>query len=371
MRIPPVRIYFPDSDKDIILEKAREVLSSGWLTLGENTKELERMFSESHGVSRAIATNSGTSALEICLRILNPDGGEVICPTNTFFATPAAALHAGGTLKFVDIEENHFAIDPEGLQEAISSNTRLVVIVHIGGIISPRISEIVKICEDNDVVLLEDAAHAHGCHLSGRFAGSFGRAGTFSLFATKVITSGEGGMIVTDDESVESEARVYRDQGKAPGRGNYHVRMGYNWRLSEINAIVGVSQLARLEEFIEGRQKIARIYDRELEGISGLTKVSIPKEVHCNYYKYIAMLDHDVDRTELKKKLRENHEVSLSGEVYDTPCHVQPVFKDLPGSRGEFPMATDFCSRHICLPVFAKMTEDEANHVLDSLRKEL
>ncbi|MFW9888407.1 MAG: DegT/DnrJ/EryC1/StrS family aminotransferase [Candidatus Thorarchaeota archaeon] len=371
MRIPAAKIYFPESDWDEILERTRDVLSSGWLTLGKYTKELEKKFSESHGISHAVATNSGTSSLEIAMRILNPEGGEVICPTNTFFATPAAVLHAGGSIRFVDIEQDYFSIDPERLQDAITSKTRLVVVVHIGGIISPRIVEIAKICQENDIILLEDAAHAHGCHLSGRFAGSFGQAGSFSLFATKVITSGEGGIIVTNDERIDSEARIYRDQGKAPLRGNYHVKLGYNWRLSEINAIVGISQLARMEEFIEGRQRIARIFDRELEDVSGVTRVSIPGEIHCNYYKYIAMLDADIDRNDLKKKLRENHEVSLSGEVYETPCHEQPIFEKLPGSRGKFPVATDFCSRHICLPIFPMMTDDEAMYVIESLKQEL
>ncbi|MFX0152557.1 MAG: DegT/DnrJ/EryC1/StrS family aminotransferase, partial [Candidatus Hodarchaeota archaeon] len=311
MKIPAAKIYFSDEDKEKIIENVRGVLSSGWLTLGDYTKAFENTFAEMHGVQYSIATNSGTSSLEICLRILNPDNGEVICPTNTFFATPAAVLHAGGQVKFIDIEEEFFSLDPNLLQEAISSKTKVVIIVHIGGIISPKISEIKKICRDNNIILLEDAAHAHGCHLNGEHAGSFGTAASFSFYPTKVITSGEGGMITTNDERINEKARIYRDQGKAGFHGNYHVDLGYNWRLPEINAILGLSQLGRLKEFIERRQMIAKIYDRELKSIPKVYLVSLPNTLSCNYYKYIVLLDKDVDRQNLKKKLRENHQVSL------------------------------------------------------------
>jgi len=146
--------------------------------------------------------------------------------------------------------------------------------------------------------------------------------------------------------------------------------MGYNWRMSEIHAAIGLSQFAHLDEFVTARRRIAKIYDRELEKTSKVTAVKIPSSVKSSYYKYAAILDKGIDRTSLKKELKEKHEVSLSGEVYELPCHLQPIFNGL-GNEGDFPVAEDLCQRQICLPVSAVMTEDEAVYVIDSLKKVL
>lgn len=214
------------------------------------------------GTSYAIAVNSGTSSLEISLRILGVKGKEVIVPTNTFFATPAAVLHAGGRVRFVDADPESFSIDVERFPQVIGGETVGVIVVHIAGIVTPRMAEIEAICRERGLWLLEDAAHAHGCSYKGQMAGTFGRAASFSFYPTKVITSGEGGVIVTNDEKVYEEALIYRDQGKAGFLTNFHTRLGYNWRMSEPSAIIGLSQLARLDEFIAARNHIASIYDR-------------------------------------------------------------------------------------------------------------
>jgi len=146
--------------------------------------------------------------------------------------------------------------------------------------------------------------------------------------------------------------------------------MGNNWRMGEINAIIGLQQLKRLEKFLEDRRKIAAIYDRRLEEIDKITPLKIPKNSKSNYYKYIAILQHGIDRIKLKKDLKEKFNISLSGEVYDTPLHLQPIFKQICGTKeGDFPIAEDLCSRQICLPIFATMTEEQANYVIDSLKE--
>ena len=148
--------------------------------------------------------------------------------------------------------------------------------------------------------------------------------------------------------------------------------MGYNWRMSEIHAAIGLYQFARLEEFIANRRKIARIYDKELTMIDGLSLIKIPPETKSNYYKYVAILKNGIDRAVPKKELREKYGVSLSGEVYELPCHLQPIFKTLYGFKGgEFPVAEDLCQRQICLPVFAGMTEEQARYVVQSLKEVL
>ena len=184
------------------------------------------------------------------------------------------------------------------------------------------------------------------------------------------MTSGEGGMITTDDEKVNEKALVLRDQGKAGFLENIHTEMGYNWRMSEIHAAIGLSQFARLEQFVADRRRIAKIYDKELEKINGITPLTMPPGVKSNYYKYIALLRHRVDRTSLKKELREKYGVSLSGEVYELPCHLQPIFRNLHNFKdGEYPKAEKLCGQHVCLPVFATMTEEEAKYVINSLRE--
>ena len=370
MRIPPVKIYFSEKDKEQVLERISEVLSTGQLTLGKYTREFENEFASYVGKKYAIAVNSGTSALEISLRIFHVTDKEVVVPTNTFFATASSVLHAGGKVTCADVDPQTFSIDLNDLKRRISSQTTGVIIVHIGGIISPQIEKMSTFCKEKGLFVLEDAAHAHGSVFNEKIAGALGDAGCFSFFATKVMTSGEGGMIVTDSEEFARKAKSYRDQGKISPAQNLHDKLGYNWRMSEVNAIIGVSQLSHLDEFINERRKIAEIYDEELKSIPKIKPLLIPGEGKCNYYKYIAMLDRSVDRRRLKSVLREKYEVSLAGEVYELPCHLQPIFGD--GYRkGDFPEAEYICAHHICLPVYVGMKEEEANYVVNSLEEVL
>ena len=230
--------------------------------------------------------------------------------------------------------------------------------------------EIKKFCEENKLFLFEDAAHAHGSAFNGEKAGTFGIAASFSFYPTKVITSVEGGMIVTDSEKIRDEAMMYRDQGKAGFTMNISDKLGYNWRMSEAHAAIGLTHFRHLEKFIEERNRIAEIYDKGLAEIPRIQVLKIPEGCRSNYYKYIALLDEGIDRKSLKKELREKHEVGLSGEVYELPCHLQPIFKE-GYKEGDFPMAEDICKRHICLPIFPGMTEEQTNWVLSSLKEVL
>lgn len=368
-KIPAARVVFGTESQSWIQERIAEILSTGALTLGKYTTELEKEFAEYIGVKHAVAVNSGTSALEIPLRIFGVSGKEVIVPTNTFFATAAAVIHAGGAPRLVDIREDDLVPDLEVLERATSSQTAGIIVVHIGGLISPRLPEIRDHCQRKGLFLLEDAAHAHGCSLDGKFAGDFGHAAAFSFYPTKVMTSGEGGIIVTNDEKIQQEALIYRDQGKAGFLENKHVRMGYNWRLSEIHAVLGIAQLRNLKTFIDRRTAIAALYDERLQHQKAVRPLRIPAGAICNYYKYIVTLDPSIDRSALKKRLREGYQVSLSGEVYELPLHLQPIFKDY--GQGAFPVAERFCRTHACLPLYSDMTRQEAEYVLWSLERVL
>jgi perosamine synthetase len=365
MRVAPANIYFPPQDRRWILEQIDNCLQSGQLTLGNFGQQLEEAFADLCGVRYAVAVNSGTSALEIILRTVGVEGREVVVPTNTFFATAGAVVHAGGIPHFVDCDPASFALDPQALAQAITPRTAAVIVVHIGGLMSGSLPVIRALCDEQGIPLIEDAAHAHGSSLGGVAAGAFGLAGAFSFYPTKVVTSGEGGMIITNDENLYREARIYRDQGKEGFTTNFHVRLGYNWRLSEPHAVIGLAQLRRLPEFLEHRRDVALIYDEGLRRLSGLaTPLVPPRGCQSSYYKYMVMLE-NADRSAVKRRMREDFDIGLSGEVYDTPCHLQPVFHAF--RAGPLPQAEDICSRHICLPISATITPDDARYVLDSL----
>lgn len=363
--IPAAKIVIPEEDRKEILARIDEALRTGGLTLGKNGKEFEAAFARLIGTKHAIAVNSGTSSIEIPLRILGIAGKEVVVPTNTFFATAAGVVHAGGIPRFADVDARTMGLTLDSVKKAVTPKTAGVVMVHIAGLISPETPKIADYCKEKGLFFFEDAAHAHGSSLNGRMAGSFGVAASFSFYPTKVITSAEGGMIVTNSDDIAAQALQYRDQGKEGFLTNFHVRMGYNWRMSELHAAVGVLQMRRLEEFVRERNRVASDYQRRLKGMSGLTLLTPPPGSLSNYYKVVGLLDRGLDRASIKGELKERFAVSLSGEVYDTPLHRQPVFKQF--THGEFPVADDICARHICLPVYPGMTDEEIGRVVDGL----
>jgi len=367
--IPAARVLIPEDDRRQILARIDDALQSGALTLGKTGEAFETAFAGIVGSRFGVAVQSGTSALEIILRSFGVEGREVIVPTNTFFATPAAVIHAGGRPRFADVDTATLALTVESVAATVRPETAAVVLVHIGGIVSSQTPKIAAFCREHQLVLIEDAAHAHGSTLAGRMAGTFGAAAAFSFYPTKVVTAGEGGMIVTDDETIHRQALQFRDQGKEGFLTNFHVRLGYNWRLSELHAAVGLTQLGRLEEFVAERRRVAHAYTRRLAGVAGVEPVMPAADSRPNFYKYVVLLDRGVDRLALKRALKERFQVSLSGEVYETPCHRQPVFQ--PWAAGAFPVAEDVCSRHVCLPIYPGMTEAEIDHVVVALQTTL
>lgn len=370
LQIPAAKIVFTEEDRKEILALVEQSLTTGALTLGPHGKAFEAEFARRVGLRHAIAVNSGTSSIEIPMRHYNVTGRKVIVPTNTFFATPAGVVHAGGRVEFAEANDR-LQIDVDDVNERIDDRTAGVVAVHIGGLVDPSVKALQEICKDRGIVLFEDAAHAHGSSLGGVNAGQFGHSASFSFYPTKVMTSGEGGMIVTNDDALDQDARVYRDQGKAGFLGNIHTRMGYNWRMSEVHAAIGLVHLKRLDQFIKDRQRIAAFYDKHLRGTKGLRVIETPAGSVNNYYKYMAVLDRGLDRKALKAKCKEKG-VSLSGEVYELPCHLQPVFKEMLGTKeGSYPVAEDLCARHVCLPLFPGMTEEQARFVVDTVKEAL
>jgi perosamine synthetase len=349
-----------DEDIDHLTAELRDLLARRrFLTLGEHVERFEQSFAAHHGELLATATSSGTSALEAILTALDVRGGEVIVPANTFAATAFAVLHAGARPVFADIGTD-LTLDPHDAARRVTRHTRAVVAVHIGGQISPGTLELVELCRDRGIPLVEDAAHAHGSTLHGRTAGAFGIAAAFSFFSTKVITTGEGGMVLTRDPRLHEAVRVMRDQGKAGG-GNHHEVVGSNWRLTEMQAMLGLTQVRRLPEFVARRREIAERYRTKLAGVPGLEVVPVPDGAEPNYYKLIALVD-GVEPEVLRAELRARHDVALGGYVYEVPLHQQPALRHLAG--GPLPVAEDLCRRHICPPIYPSLTDEQLDHVV-------
>jgi perosamine synthetase len=365
VHIPPARLVFSDEDRARILRLIDASLRSGSLTLGDNGKAFEEAFAKRHQVPHAVATSSGTSALEIIFRALGLGGREVVVPANTFFASAAAVIHAGGRPRLADVSPATLCLSAASVEAALTPATAAVVLVHIGGLITPDIDAIRRLCDDRGVVLVEDAAHAHGSTWQDRPAGTFGHAAAFSFYPTKVIASGEGGMIATSDDRLAADARIFRDQGKAGFLGGSHVQLGYAWRMSELHAAVGRVHLDRLEEFIGVRRRVAGRYDAALSAAPGLAVTVEPQGVRSNYYKYPVLLDAGLERARFKARMRDDFDVVCSGEVYATPLHHEPVFAaiDTAPGPGALAGAEDVCARHICLPVHSDMTDAEADQV--------
>jgi perosamine synthetase len=366
-RVPAAKIQFRPEDRAWIAERIQEVLSTGQLTLGKYGTEFEQKFAQFCNLQHGIAVNSGTSSLEIILRALGVQGKDVLVPTNTFFATAAAVIHAGANPVLVDMDPESFAVRPEDVEKCLTPKTVGMIVVHIGGIVSARLPELVDLASRKGIWLVEDAAHAHGSTYLGTKAGAFGIAGSFSFYPTKVMTCAEGGMIVTKEAKIAEEARIYRDQGKASFTQNAHIRLGYNWRMSEPHAIIGLKHLERLPAMIADRQAIAGIYDRELAQLRNLDVLKVPIGGTCNYYKYIVVLKEHRDRKELKALVRERYGVGLAGEVYEDPLHKQPIFAEY--ATKSMPVSEDLCARHLCLPIFSGMEEADAHQVIRALKE--
>ncbi len=374
--VPILRLPYTPEEIESIKNGIADVLQSGYLTMGEKVAQFERAFAEFVGVRYAVATNSGTSSLEIVMRAIGIEGSSVLVPSNTMMASPVSVIHAGGKVIFVDCQRENLQLNPQDLRMKIRADTKGVMLVHIGGIITPALDEIKSICHEAGLFLLEDAAHAHGATIDGRMAGTLGIAGSFSFYPTKVMTTAEGGMITTDDENIYQKAISLRDHGRASDNPNVHVELGYNWRFSELHAVLGLQQMKKADAILAERRRIARMYDEKLEGVKGIRKVKIPANIKSAYYKYIVFLDGNLVRDEVKREMKDKYGVSLTGEVYSNPCHSQPVFKKYPGvvandPSDTFPQTEYVAQRHICLPLYLGLTEEEIDYVVESLKKVL
>jgi perosamine synthetase len=367
IKVPATKPFFFNEDINFIKRKFHDILKGkSFLSQSKYAEEFEKKFSNFIGTKFAVSCNSGTSALELICRSLNVYGKEVILPSNTFMATANAIINAGGKPIFADCDDD-MCLSLQDVKRKINKNTCAVVIVHIGGIISKSIKNFVNLCKKKNIYLIEDSAQAHGSALYGKKAGSFGIASGFSFFSTKVITTGEGGMVTTNNHDLVKKMKSLREFGKEK-KGiyiNYHTSMGYNWRMQEVNALMGLRQLKSIKKFIAGRKKIAKIYDDELKKIKNIKVIYPHNKKSHNYFKYIIILNNH-DRETIHKKLEENN-IFPSGYVYELPLHKQPVF--INKKKMKLIKTNFYCDSHMCLPIFYGMKLEQVKHVVKALKK--
>jgi len=359
--------FFDDEDIESISVDIKQILKSKKLVLGPYTQKFEKLFSQYIGTKYGISVNSATAALEIVLSYCDVKDSEVIVPCNTFVACPNTVIYAGGKPVFADMDPESFCMDIDDVKRKITPKTKVIMVVHLSGLPEPGMAELDKICKERGILLMEDCSHAHGAMYEGKKVGSLSLAGCFSFFATKILPTGTGGMITTDDEELEKFAEAFRHQGGIGGEGRIEVfdKFGYDFMMNEVTAALGINQLAKLDKQLEKRRKVASQYYLQLEKIKGIK--CLPNTNPTNvYWKFITVLDKGIDRNKVRAIMREKYQID-AGILYPTLCHMQPVYQKLGYVEGQCPVGEELIKRQLTLPVNPYMSEEDVNYVVESL----
>lgn len=367
-KIQVARPYFPPEDIDEIVRDVRAVLESGMLMQGKYVRQFEEEFAAACGVRHARAVNAGTSALIGILDYFDVRDREVLVPVNTFLASANAVLFAGGRPVFVDIDRETLLIDFDDMVARTTARTVGLILVHCAGLITEDLDRIREFCSSRGLFLLEDAAHAAGSSRRGRRAGSLGDAGAFSMLATKIITSGgEGGMVTTDDEALAHRIVSLRFHGEDEKRGRQD-RIGWSWRMTEIQAVCGIRQVRRLDEIVARRMRVAARYDEAFADLPRVHALPLPDGDRNAYYKYPLRLDPPLERVAVQERLDSEFGVR-TGTSYWPPCHLQPAYRERFGyAEGDYPAAEDALSRTLALPIHCELTDDQVRRVIEAVR---
>lgn len=342
-------------------------------TTGPNVEEFEKMISEYVGLKYCVTFNSGTSALHSILLAYDiKEGDEVIVPPFTFISTANAPLFVGAKPVFADIEEKTFGLDPEFVKEKITKRTKAIIPMHYGGS-SCLIRELKEIAEDHNLILIEDAAESLGARIKDKKVGTFGDSAMFSFCQNKMITTGEGGCIVTDSKEVYDKLKLIRSHGRQENSNYFttsehmdYVTLGYNFRMSDITAALGVSQLKKIERVIEMRRKNAEYMTKKLSKIDGIIIPKPPKDYFHVYQMYTVRIEKGRKiRDDLMKHLTEK---SIATKVYFYPVHLTQFYKREFGYKGgELPITEEMADQVLTLPTYPTLTEEESEYIIGEI----
>lgn len=357
--------YFPPEEQIWLASELGQILKSQ-LAMGPRVAKFEQEFADYCGQPFGIAFPSCTSSMEAALIALGvKPGDEVLVPVETFIATGMVVTLTGAHPVFTEISADTFSMDFDDAWERTTDQTRGAIVVHYGGYISPSFPNFVKRMHDSGRFVIEDAAHAPGAELGGKRAGSFADAGCFSFYPTKIMTTGEGGMLVTAREDIARTVRSLQNRGRDMDiKDELYVLSGRNNRFSEIAAAMGLSQLRCLPEFLAKRRSVAAIYDELLLKSEVFVPLLAEAGDAPSYWRYVAIPTIEIDRALLRDKLAAD-KITIDW-AYDPPLHLQPIFQQTMGTRpGMLPRSEQLLSRHICLPVHARMRDEDAVYVAE------
>jgi len=367
MQVPLSRPSITHADIEAVLE----VLNSPSLSMGPKLSAFERAMAEYSGTAEAVAVNSGTSGLHLCLAAVGiKPGDEVITTPFSFVASANCVLYQGATPVFADIDPLTLNIDPNQVQGRLTARTRAIVSVDVFG--QPAaIEDLMTISDRHGLRLVRDACEAIGAERNGRRIGSQGLATVFAFYPNKQMTTGEGGVIVTDNAAYSRVLRSMSNQGRDDdGTWMNHVRLGYNYRLDEMSAALGLSQLGRLDSIIAQRARIASWYN---ERLSEFGQVRVPyvatETTRMSWFVYVVRLDKRIDRDLLMAELQED---GIPSRPYFVPLHVQPLYRLRLGSKpGDFPVTDRIARTTLALPFFTDVTEEQVDYACDRLASRL
>lgn len=353
-----------------------EVLKSGWLTTGHKTIEFENKFAEYVGCKQAVATNSGTSALFLSLKVLGINAeDEVITTTFTFAATANVIVHHRAKPVFVDIDEKTYNIDPDKIEEKITNKTKAIIAVHYGG--QPaNMKRIMKIAKNYGLTVVEDAAHAAGSeYKDGKKVGSLGNLTCFSFYATKPITTGEGGMITLNDNDLSEKLRILRLHGMSKNAWKRYlekdswyyevIEAGYKCNPTDIMSTIGIEQLKKLDWMNERRKEIAEYYNEHLQDLDVILPY-VHSKLKSTYHLYpIRLVNYNRD-----KFIKKMAEKGIGTSVHFIPLHLMPYYQRVLGyKKGDFPIAEKVYESIVSLPIYPQLTEERLEYIVKSIRE--
>ena len=346
-----------------------EVMRTPRLSLGPKVLEFEAAFTERLGVTHAVACSSGTAGLHMIWRALGiGEGDEVITTPFSFVASSSSIMFDGGKPVFVDIDPQTWQIDVTRIDGVVTHRTRAILPVDVFGSV-PEMSAIAAIAERHNLRVVEDSCEALGTLCRDRPAGTLGEVGVFAFYPNKQITTGEGGMVVTDDDEIALALRSLRNQGRDPDAGWLaHARLGYNYRLSDINSAIGVEQMRRLDEIVRKRARVADWYRQRLADESRVQLQAVPTDVSMSWFVFVVRLADDYSQRQRDEILGKLQRRGIGCANYFTPIHLQPFFREQFGYKpGDFPVTEALSARTVALPFHNHLGEGDVEHVVDEL----
>jgi perosamine synthetase len=369
MRIP---LSAPDiTEADIAAVTA--VLRTSRLSIGPRMEEFEQSLARYVGTTHAVAVNSGTSALHLCIRALGiSEGDEVIVPSFAFIAVANVLRYERAVPVFVDIDPQTLNLDPAGIEEAITPRTRAIIVVHTFGC-PAALDEILKIARRHRLYVIEDACEALGAQFDVRKVGSFGNAAVFGFYPNKQITSGEGGMLLTNDSNVATLARRLRNQGRSEsGEWLQHEELGFNYRISELNCALGASQLQRIESILQRREAIAREYHRQLQNEAGLElpPIELPRR-RISWFVYVVRLNKRFAASHRDRIVQEMASRGIASGRYFGPIHMQPAYRSQPHRCMTLAHTESIAPRTLALPFFNRISTEQIDEICRTLKEVL